>query len=136
LAGGTLCIAAAGNDSRRPNLTQPVSHPANCPSVMAVAAVDSALRVASFSNGGTSAVGGQIDIAGPGVDVHSSWRDPERYRSISGTSMATPHVAGVAALLVESRGARGAGAWATLTQLARRLPLPAADVGAGLVRIA
>ena len=63
---GTLIVAAAGNDSSRPGLTNPVSHPANCPSIMAVAALDPALAVASFSNRGINPDGGQIDIAAPG----------------------------------------------------------------------
>lgn len=41
---GTLIIAAAGNESRRPSLIRPVGHPANCPSIVAVAALDPALR--------------------------------------------------------------------------------------------
>ena len=65
---------------------------------MAVAAVDSSLQVAVSSNAGQEPNGGQVDIAGPGVDVYSSWILPKRYNVISGTSMATPHVAGIAAL--------------------------------------
>ena len=132
---GTLIIAAAGNDSSRPGLTNPVSHPANCPSIMAVAALDPALAVAPFSNRGINPDGGQIDIAGPGVNVFSSWPMPTRYRRLQGTSMATPHVAGIAALYADAdRTARGAALWRALVGGARRLPLPATDVGAGLVQ--
>ena len=49
LAAGSLIIAAAGNESMRPVQIMPVSHPANCPSIMSVAAVDQALMIASFS---------------------------------------------------------------------------------------
>src|SRR4051794_27070449 len=68
---GTLIIAAAGNDSHRNEGVQPapVSHPANCPSIMAVAAIDDQFKVASFSNAGVNPSGGQVDIAGPGVRV-------------------------------------------------------------------
>lgn len=137
MAAGTLIIAAAGNDSRRNagSPPKPVSHPANCPSIMAVAAVDDQLRVASFSNAGVNPQGGQVDIAGPGVRVLSSWPRPTLYNTINGTSMATPHVAGCAALHAEANPkATAAELWALLTRTARRLPLAASDVGSGLVQ--
>jgi subtilisin len=132
---GTLIVAAAGNDSQRPLPPRPVSHPANCPSIMAVAAMDVQGAVARFSNSGVDPNGGQVDIAGPGVDVHSSWPMPTRYRRISGTSMATPHVAGIAALYAEADPtARGAALGRVLTGTAQRLSLPSSDVGAGMVQ--
>lgn len=133
---GSMIVAAAGNDSRRPIVISPVSHPANCPSIMAVAALDVNTGIASFSNRGINPSGGQIDVAGPGVDVYSSWPMPTRYRRISGTSMATPHAAGVAALLAEANPVvRGAALGRLLIGTARRLAtLPSADVGAGLVQ--
>ncbi len=132
---GTLIVAAAGNESRRDSGSiKPVARPANCPSIMAVAALDSALQIARFSNRGINPNGGQVDIAGPGVAVYSSWPMPTQYRSISGTSMATPHVAGIAALHAEATGLRGLELWSVLMRTARRLPLPSEDVGAGLVQ--
>jgi subtilisin family serine protease len=132
---GTLIVAAAGNESQRPAIIAPVGHPANCPSIMAVAAVDQRLGVARFSCGGINPQGGQVDIAGPGVDIQSSWPRPSLYKRISGTSMATPHVAGIAALYAEAfPEARGRGLWALLIQNARRLALPSRDVGIGLVQ--
>jgi subtilisin family serine protease len=133
MARGTLIVAAAGNDSRRPGLVAPVSSPANCPSILAVAAVDRALRVASFSNRGINPSGGQIDLAAPGVDVLSAGIGSQRYRRLNGTSMATPHVAGIAALLGEAfPKATPASLVAYLGRAARRLPLPSTDVGVGL----
>jgi subtilisin family serine protease len=135
LAAGTLIIAAAGNESVRPQAIAPVGHPANCPSIMAVGAIDRNFRVAPFSCGGLNPQGGQVDLAGPGVAVRSSWPRPTLYNTISGTSMATPHVAGIAALWAQSNPTfRARALMSILTQSARRLPLPARDVGAGLVQ--
>ncbi|MGW1675906.1 S8 family serine peptidase [Saccharopolyspora sp. NPDC002376] len=131
---GTLIIAAAGNESDRSAGTiAPVGHPANCPSIMAIGAIDSQLQIADFSSGTVDEIG-QVDLVGPGVDVYSSWPGAERYRKLSGTSMATPHVSGVAALYAQQYAERAWGLWARLSQTARRMPLAATDVGAGLIQ--
>lgn len=131
---GTLIIAAAGNDSdRRAGIFRPVSRPANSHSIMAVAALDVALRVANFSNRAINPNGGEVNLIGPGVDVYSTWPLPTRYRRISGTSMATPHVSGMAALIAEASPSFTARQiWRALQSMARRLAIPAADGGAGL----
>lgn len=130
---GTIIIAAAGNDSERHRgIVRPVNHPANCPAILAVGALDNKLRVADFSCGGFNL--GQIDIAGPGVDVFSSWIAPGHI-SIDGTSMATPFVAGVAAMFKEANPtATASDIWMSLIQNAKRLNLNSSDVGAGLVQ--
>ncbi|WP_158861159.1 S8 family serine peptidase [Lunatibacter salilacus] len=135
---GTLIIAAAGNDSRRSQkIIQAVNHPANCPNIMAVAAIDRFLKVADFSCGSVNKDDGQlVDIAGPGVAVFSSSKSPENYIWDSGTSMATPFVAGVAALLWEIHPkATPYEIWDMLKDQARSLPLSIDDVGAGLVQV-
>lgn len=123
LNNGCLIVAAAGNAGAA------TGAPANSPTIMSVASLDANLRPSSFSNFG------KIEIAAPGRDVFSSWPRPTRYRTISGTSMATPHVAGCAALWAEtSPSLRGIQLWRKLQATARRLPFPATRVGAGLVQ--
>jgi thermitase len=84
---GVLVIAAAGNDN-----TNMKSYPAGYDEVIAVAATDQYDNKAWFSNWGD-----WIELAAPGVDIYSTV--PWGYESWSGTSMAAPHVSGVAALI-------------------------------------
>ncbi len=130
LAAGCLIVAAAGNDSRRPGHVAPTNAPANSPTVMSVAALNSDLSVAYFS------CGGKVELAAPGVGVFSSLPLPRRHGTLSGTSMATPHVAGIAALWAESDAQYRADALKRiLVSKARQLPPnPASDVGSGLVQ--
>jgi subtilisin len=135
LAAGTVILAAAGNDSVRPDDIAPVDHPANCPSILAIAAIDVYLRVAPFSCGGVNGDGGEVNMAAPGVAIRSSWPRPALYRMDSGTSMAVPCAAGVVALWAEANPTvRGRDLFTLLTQGALSLGLAVRDVGAGLVQ--
>jgi hypothetical protein len=134
LKAGTVIIAAGGNDSRRPFLIQPVSGPADCPSIIAVAALTPQLRVASFSNAGLNSSGGEINVAAPGVDVFSSFLNGGHER-LHGTSMATPHVAGIAALLAQANpSATGQQLKDLVVKSVKSLSLSEQDIGSGLIQ--
>ncbi|MER9254542.1 S8 family serine peptidase [Mesorhizobium sp. M0598] len=120
---GCLIIAAAGNASSN------TGAPANSPTIMSVGSLDQTLVPSNFSNFG------KMEIAAPGRDVFSSVPRPTRYGTKSGTSMATPHVAGCAALWAQtSPSLRGQALWNRMLQAARPLPFPQAKVGRGLVQ--
>jgi hypothetical protein len=120
---GCLMVAASGGAAAN------TGSPANSPSIMAVASLDQTLTPSAFS------AFGKIEIAAPGRDIFSSVPRPTRYGIKSGTSMATPHVAGCAALWAEtSTSLRGVALWKKLVTSAKKLPFPPTRVGAGLVQ--
>ncbi|MEU3453185.1 S8 family serine peptidase [Micromonospora sp. NPDC006766] len=141
---GTLFVVAAGNDGPDGS----VGSPATADAALAVGAVDRNDELAFFSSRGPRTRDGAIkpDITAPGVGIvaaraaHGVIGDPvgERYVTLSGTSMATPHVAGAAALLAQQHPSWTAAQYkATLMASAKPHPGQTAfQQGAGRVDIA
>lgn len=137
LDAGVTIVAAAGNSG--PD-TGTVEYPAGFDGVIGVSATDSSDSIAWFSSRGAG-----VDFAAPGVGILSTYKG-SGYATMSGTSMASPHVAGVVALVlttsVGTDDADADGQWdpdevaARLTRTAEDLGSTGADseYGAGLVR--
>ncbi|MCX5415561.1 S8 family serine peptidase [Streptomyces sp. NBC_00059] len=138
LSDKALFVIAAGNASLRGT----VSTPGCAPSALTVGAVDRKNATASFSSRGPSADGinAKPDIASQGVDVvaaRTGGRGAQAYRSMSGTSMATPHVAGGAALLLQQHpDLTPARLKALLTSSVKAGDAPVLNQGAGPMDVA
>jgi serine protease len=132
---GAVVVVAAGNS----NINAANSNPANCAGVIAVAAVGRSGGKASYSN-----YGANVDVAAPGGDsgagILSTWNAGtstpagDNYGYMMGTSMATPHVAGVAALmLAKNPNLTPNEVEAKLKATARAFPAACSGCGAGIV---
>jgi subtilisin family serine protease len=121
-----VLVAATGNDSSQPG------YPAAYPEVLAVAATTKRLARASFSN-----YGSYVDVAAPGDLIASTYMGGQ-YAALSGTSMATPHVAALAALIRSANPAlRNTDVMRILTSTARDLGVRGRDdlFGYGIINV-
>jgi serine protease len=132
---GAVVVVAAGNS----NVNAANANPANCAGVIAVAAVNRSGGKASYSNYGSN-----VDVAAPGGDsggaILSTWNAGlttpagDNYGYMMGTSMATPHVAGVAALmLAKNPNLTPDEVEAKLKSTARAFPAACSGCGTGIV---
>lgn len=113
---GAVVVAAAGNSGQSGNTPL---YPAAFPEPIAVAAVDSSLRRAAFSNSGA-----YVDVAAPGDSIVSAWGSGDaHYAWASGTSMAAPHVSAAAALVLAAHPSY------TPAQVRERIETTARDLG-------
>ena len=117
---GIVIAAAAGNSGGA------VIYPAAYEEAIAVSATDSNNAIAYFSSRGP-----EVDVAAPGVSIYSTYKG-SKYATLSGTSMATPHVAGAAALVLKTTvgayDADGDGTWDP-SEVKAKLQATATDLG-------
>ncbi len=111
---GVVVVAAAGNQG----VGGPVEYPAAVPTVIAVAGLDENGGIGVYSTRGS-----YVDVAAPGTLIWSTF-PPSTWATLTGTSMASPHVAGLVALILDGRGA------ITPAAMLARLTSTATDAGA------
>ena len=110
---GVTIVAAAGNSGGA------VTYPAAYSEVIAVSATDQNNQIASWSSRGP-----EVDLAAPGVNIYSTYKG-STYKTLSGTSMAAPHVTGAAALVIDAKKC----GTCTPSEVRQRLQQTAIDLG-------
>lgn len=117
---GIMLVVAAGNSGGA------VNYPAAYPETIAVSATDVNDSIASFSSRGA-----EVDLTAPGVSIYSTYKGTG-YATLSGTSMASPHIAGVAAMVLNTSvgisDTNGNGVW-DVDEVTKRLKDSATDLG-------
>lgn len=137
IAAGIIPVIAAGNSGPSANT---VGSPGDVPEIISIGATSSTNAIASFSSRGPTTWGTETiikpDVCAPGVTITSCQYNATGYTTMSGTSMATPHVAGLVALMVQAKpGLDTAAAKAALEATATDLGTTGKDntYGSGLV---
>ncbi|HET9767001.1 MAG TPA: S8 family serine peptidase, partial [Thermoanaerobaculia bacterium] len=102
---GVLIVAAAGNSGNG----SPVANPAACPSIMAAGAVTE--KMGLYYRSSTALDDQRVDLVAPGEHVYSAWLTQDWKDYLEGTSMAAPHVAGVAALHLQQEDVSARRLW-------------------------
>ncbi len=118
---GITIVCAAGNDSG------PVNYPAKYDKTIAVSASDRNNKIAYFSSRGP-----EIDFIAPGVSIYSTYKGGV-YKILSGTSMASPHVAGLAGLAISSGAKNPQEVKEALKKAASSIGLSANEEGNGFI---
>lgn len=118
-----VLVAASGNSGGNNS----VLYPAKYPQVIAVAASNLGDQSASFSSGGP-----EVDVIAPGENILSTYLN-SKYKSLSGTSMAAPHVTGLVALILSTSNLKPEDVKTLIKDTADDLGLPAEKQGAGRI---
>ena len=124
---GVTLVAAAGNDGP---CTDCVGYPAAYSECIAVSATNKDDQLADFSSQGP-----EVEIAAPGADVYSTY-DGDSYETLSGTSMACPHVSGAAAQAIANGASSRSEVRSALKNNAEDIGLTSNEGGAGLLDVA
>jgi subtilisin family serine protease len=118
---GIIMVCAAGNDSQGESVNT-VDYPAKYKETISVAAIDLGQKIGNFSSRGN-----EIEVSAAGVEVFSTYPN-NKYAKLSGTSMATPHIAGSVAL-IQSKALNRYGRFLTTEEVRLILQMNSKDLG-------